>query len=93
MTTYKELRDHTDNELSFDNLDTAKNYFSLIDDILNRDDWLGTDTEYDEYLNTIKEYIDQISNASSLDELVDVLNEYEPLLFDAGHKYYISTVE
>lgn len=93
MTMYKELRDHADNELSFDNLDTAKNYFSLIDDILNRDDWLGTDTEYDEYLNTIKEYIDQISNASSLDELVDVLNEYEPLLFDAGHKYYISTIE
>lgn len=93
MTTYKVLRDRIDNELSFDNLDQAKNYFNTTDDILNRDDWLGTDTEFEEYQRTVKEYIDQISNASSLEELADVLNEYEPLLFDAGHKYYISTVE
>lgn len=93
MTTYKVLKDRADKELSFDNLANAQIYYIITTDIPNRADWLGTDTEYDEYLNTIKEYIDQISNASSLDELVDVLNEYEPRLFDAGHKYYISTVE
>lgn len=93
MATYKVLRDRINNELSLDNLDAAKNYFTLTGDILNRDDYLGTDREFEEYLRTIKEYIDQISNASSLDELVDVLNEYEPLLFDAGHKYYISTID
>ena len=93
MTVYKILKDHADNELSFDNLDTAKNYFNSIDDILKRDDWLGTDREFDKYLCTIKDYIESINECASLEELTDVLNEYEPLLFDAGHKYYISTVE
>ena len=91
MTTY--LRDHADNELLLDNLIEAKHYFSLTDDIINRVDWLGTDEEFDEYQHTFKEYIACINNAASLEELADVLNEYEPRLFDAGHKYYISTVE
>ena len=91
MTTY--LRDHADNELSLDNLNAAKHYFSHTDDILNREDWLGTDAEFDEYRRTFKEYMHSINDCTSLDELVDVLNEYEPLLFGAGHQYYISTVE
>ena len=91
MTTY--LRDHADNELYLDNLDEAKHYFSLTDDIINRVDWLGTDEEFDEYQHTFKEYMHSINDCTSLDELVDVLNEYEPRLFDAGHKYYISNVE
>ena len=93
MTTYKALRDHTDNELYIDNLDHAKNYFTHTDDILNREDWLGTDEECDKYQHTFKEYMHSINNASSLETLADVLNEYEPLLFDAGHQYYISSVE
>ena len=91
MTTY--LRDHADNELLLDNLIEAKHYFNHTDDIINRVDWLGTDGEFDEYQHTFKEYITCINDCTSLDELVDVLNEYEPLLFDAGHQYYISTVE
>ena len=87
MTTY--LRDHADNELLLDNLIEAKHYFSLTDDIINRVDWLGTDEEFDEYQHTFKEYMHSINDCTSLDELVDVLNEYEPRLFDAGHKYYI----
>ena len=38
MTDYKVLKDHADNELSFDNLNKAKNYFISTDDILNRED-------------------------------------------------------
>ena len=91
MTTY--LRDHADNELYLDNLDTAKHYFNHIDDIINRDDWLGTDREFDEYRHTFEEYIAKIKDAASLEELSNVLNEYEPRLFDAGHRYYISNVE
>ena len=91
MTTY--LRDHADNELSFNNLNAAKHYFSHTDDIINRADWLGTDAEFAEHRRTFKGYIACINNASSLETLADVLNEYEPLLFDAGHQYYISTVE
>ena len=91
MTTY--LRDHADNELYLGNLDTAKHYFNHTDDILNRDDWLGTNVEFEEYQRTFKEYIACINNSASLEELAAVLNEYEPLLFDAGHKYYISTVD
>ena len=90
---YKVLRDHTDNELYLDNLDEAKHYFNHTDDIINREDWLGTDGEFDEYQHTFKEYMHSIKNAASLEELADILNEYEPLLFDAGHQYYISSVE
>ena len=91
MTAY--LRDHRDNELYLDNLDQAKNYFSLTDDIINRIDWLGTNEEFEEYQRTFEEYITCIKNAASLEELADILNEYEPRLFDAGHQYYISTVD
>ena len=91
MTTY--LRDHADNELSLDNLNAAKHYFNHTDDIINRIDWLGTNEEFEEYQRTFEEYIACISNAASLEELADILNEYEPRLFDAGHQYYISTVE
>ena len=90
---YKVLRDHTDNELSLDNLNAAKHYFSHTDDIINRIDWLGTNEEFDEYQHTFKEYMHSINDCTSLEELADVLNEYEPMLFDAGHKYYISSVE
>lgn len=63
-------------EISFENLEEAKAYYlpseEVNKDMRNREYYLGDD--FESYLERWDEYISDIKNANSLQELCDVLN-------------------
>ena len=77
----KELRNNTDYETTFTDLQEAKEYYmpkektpGTIEDFLG-DDWQG-------YCNQWQEYKNDIVNADSLEELAQVLNKYTDIFSD-----------
>ncbi len=65
----------------FDDLQKAKHYYGNIE-ISEEDEYLGDD--YNSYVNDFNEYIENIWNCDSLEELANVLNsrsEYSNGLF------------
>jgi DNA-binding transcriptional regulator YiaG len=81
----KELRNEFDRETSFTDLDKAKFYYTP-SNMCDREDYLGDD--WDAYVKKYNEYKTSIQDATSLEELAEVLNRYTDI-FDNGTEYKV----
>lgn len=84
----KELRNNFDRDAAFSDLQEAKNYYLLSEELLNgltEEDYLGDN--FDEYLSKTKEYNKEINEASTLEELATILNSnsYSDLFEDGRY--------
>lgn len=88
----KELINSFDKEVSFTNLEDAKQYYYPNAEIdkgtKNAEDFLGEPSEFPEYLKQWDEYKDAIKSAESLEELADALNKWSNI-FDNGAVYSV----
>ncbi len=82
-----ELRNTLDTEISFQNLNEAKNYYNILSEKEpQREEYLGDD--FDKYVESWKEYRSELEQAGSLEELADVLNNYTDV-FQNGSEWYV----
>ena len=82
----KELRNNLDKDATFSDLQEAKNYYLLSEELLNgltEEDYLGDN--FNEYLSKAKEYNKEINEASTLEELATVLNSRTDLFEDGRY--------
>ena len=86
-----ELKNKFDREISFDNLQEAKQYFyPKTEKPCEPEEYLGDN--YESYCKVFQAYKVEIKAAGNLDELADVLNRYSDA-FDKGSEYYIKGAE
>lgn len=82
----KELRNSFDHQASFSDLQEAKNYYLLDENLLSKEDYIGDD--FDDYVLKAKEYNEEIISVSSLEDLAVVLNRYTDL-FEDGREHTV----
>ena len=86
-----ELKNKFDREISFDNLQDAKQYFyPKTEKPCEPEEYLGDN--YESYCKVFQAYKVEIKAAKTLGELADVLNRYSDT-FDNGTEYYIKGAE
>lgn len=86
-----ELRNKFDREISFDNLQDAKQYFfPKREKPCEPEEYLGDN--YESYCKVFQAYKVKIRVARDLEELADVLNRYSDA-FNNGTEYYIKRTE
>lgn len=74
----------------FDNLEDAKQ-IAILEDALDRSDFLGKDEEWESYCQQFKEYQARIADAKTLEELADALNDYTDI-FGGGSTWEVKEV-
>lgn len=86
----KELRNSVDKECIFDDLKKAKLYFKPSAETLEEHaaEFLGDPEDFEEYIAKHTEYVEEIENAKTLEELADVLNEYADI-YGNGSRYSV----
>lgn len=83
----KELRNNFDSEVSFTDLQKAKNhYLPNAEKPCEPDDYLGDDYEYE--CELWQKYKTEIESADTLEELAKVLTKYSDR-FDNGSEYFV----
>lgn len=92
----KILKNNFDYEIEFDDLEKARKYYlpseSVIEDVQNEEYYVGPSTlSFESYVEGFFEYYEEIKNASSLEELADVLNRYTDI-YDNGSYYFVKEI-
>ena len=86
-----EIRNKFDREISFDNLQDAKQYFfPKTEKPCEPEEYLGEN--YENYCKAFQAYKVEIKAARDIEELADVLNRYSDV-YGNGTEYYIKRVE
>lgn len=85
----KELRNNVDTEVTFNNLEDAKNWYMPKYNLpCQKEEYLGDD--YELYCEQFKEYKEEIRAAESLEKLARVLNSYTDTFEDGRtHKVVV----
>ena len=93
MDKLKMLKNKHDNDLYFyeNELQKAKDYFMIQDDVYFPDNFNGTIEQYKTYKKQLDEYEQELLQVENLEELANVLNKYTDI-FNDGSEFYVKEI-